>query len=125
MAWPVAAVSVLPFQQSQIQPSGLAAQIGHWCVREDHVRFHDKRPGNGNPLLLTAQDLCDPPVETLFRHFNLIQNLAGPAAVVGREPAQQTTLGGNLGQGSAENVSEDSFPSDGDTEPDSRYFHSP
>ena len=62
MACPVAAVSVLPFQQSQIQPSGLAVQIGHRFVREDQVRLHDERPGNGNPLLLTARELCDPPV---------------------------------------------------------------
>ena len=84
----MAAVSLLPFQQSQIQPSGLAVQIGHRFVREDQARLHDERPGNGNLLLLTAGELRDPPVEMLFRQFNLIQNLVGPAAVVAREPAQ-------------------------------------
>ncbi len=127
MAWPVVAVSVLLFQQSQIQPSGLAVQIGHRFVREDQTRFHDERPGNGNPLPLTARELRGPPVEMLFRQFNLILNHAGPAAVVGREPAQQAALAqvGKLGQGSAKNVPQDSFPSDADTEPDSRCFYSP
>lgn len=87
MAWPVASVSVSPFQQSPIQPSGLAVQIGHRFVREDQIRLHDERPGNGNPSLLTARERRDPPVEMLFSQFNLIQILAGPAAVVGREPA--------------------------------------